>query len=134
MPNTSWFSILSILKRKIEEIPIRYRITAFLVVAASFTLFKLRRKWFFRRVQLAGQPRPTMQLKNSVKNDKAVKEYAKHTYSESFALAVKQNRMTKERSEELLKKIEKVASNDLNSIQSIDSGFSINRDADIKLT
>lgn len=134
MPNTSWFSMLSTLKRKIEEIPLRYRTAAFLVVVASFTFFWLTGKLTFKRAHFASQPRPTMQLKNSVKNDRAVKEYAKQTYTESFALAVKQNRMTKERSEELLKKIEKVASNDLNSIHSIDSGFQIKRDADIKLT
>ena len=55
-----------------------------------------------------------MSFKNCVKNDTGVvKEWAVETYDEQFSLSVSQKKMTEERKQELLAKIEKVASNDV---------------------
>ena len=55
-----------------------------------------------------------MKLKHCIKNDYGVvKKKAKQTYEEQFGLAVRHKKMTEDRKQELLAKIEQVASNDI---------------------
>ena len=81
-------------------------------------------------------PRPprakaTMTLKNQMKNDSGVvKSKAQQTYEETFALAVKQEKMTQERSDELLAKVIKVASNDATVFAGVEQDIRVVRDKD----
>ena len=72
-----------------------------------------------------------MTLKNQVKNDSGVvKQKAQQTYEETFALAVKQGKMTQERADELLAKIIKVASNDATVFAGVEQDIKVVRDND----
>ena len=73
----------------------------------------------------------TMTLKNQVKNDSGVvKQKAQQTYEETFALAVKQGKMTQERADELLAKVIKVASNDATVFAGVEQDIKVVRDND----
>ena len=73
----------------------------------------------------------TMTLKNQVKNDSGVvKQQAQQTYEETFALAVKQGKMTQERADELLAKVIKVASNDATVFAGVEQDIKVVRDND----
>ena len=70
-----------------------------------------------------------MQLKNCIKNDfGVVKQKAKQTYEEQFGLAVRHKKMTEDRKQELLAKIEQVASNDITMFAGTDYDVKIQKD------
>ena len=74
-------------------------------------------------------PRPTMNLKNTVKNDGGVlKQTAVQTYEEAFDLAIKHGKMTEERKQELIAKIERVANNDITVFSGVDSDIKVKKD------
>ena len=73
----------------------------------------------------------SMTLKNCVKNDSGVvKLTAQQTYEDTFALAVKQGKMTQQRSEELLAKVIRVASNDATVFAGVEHDIRVVRDND----
>ena len=69
-----------------------------------------------------------MQLKNCVKNDYGVvKQKAKLLYESQFGLAVRHKKMTEDRKQELLAKIEQVASNDVTEFSGTDHDVKIQK-------
>ena len=70
-------------------------------------------------------------MKNCVKNDGGVvKIHARQAYEESLALAVRHGKMTPERREELLAKIDRVACNDATVITGTESDIRVSRNSD----
>lgn len=73
-------------------------------------------------------PVPIMTLKNTVKNDGGVlKQAAVQTYEEAFDLAIRHGKMTEERKQELLAKIERVSNNDISVFSGVDSDIKIRK-------
>ena len=69
-------------------------------------------------------------MKNCVKNDGGVvKIHARQAYEESLALAVRHGKMTGARKEELLAKIERVASNDATAFAGTESDIKVTKNS-----
>ena len=69
---------------------------------------------------------PTFTLKNCSNNDRGVvKETAVESYKSTFALAVQHGKMTTERSEEMLEKIDKIANDEMEGNEGIDYNIKV---------
>ena len=69
---------------------------------------------------------PTFSLKNCSNNDRGVvKEKAVESYKRTFALEVEHGKMTHERSEEMLAKIDKIANDDMEGHEGIDYNIKV---------
>ena len=72
---------------------------------------------------------PSFTLKNCSNNDRGVvKEFAVETYDKTFGLDVKHGKMTLERKEEMLDKIEKIATDELEENEGIDYNIKVSLD------